>query len=45
MPALRGVLKRLADKQHIVNAIDDELLISESDFEKKWRGYVAKKFF
>jgi len=45
MPSLRGVLKRLAEKQHVVNAIDDELLISESDFEKKWRNYVSKKFF
>ena len=45
MPGLRGVLKRLSDKQHIVNAIDDELLISEKDFEKKWRHYVVEKFF
>lgn len=45
MRGLRGLLKRLADKQHIVNAIDDEFLISESEFENRWRDYAAGKFF
>ncbi len=45
MPGLQGVLKRLANKQHIANAIDDEFLISENEFEKKWRDYAVEKFF
>ena len=45
LPGLRGVLNRLSGKQHIVNAIDDELLMSEKDFENKWREYVKAKFF
>jgi hypothetical protein len=45
MPGLRGVLKRISGKQHVANAIDDELLISESDFEKKWRRYIVEKYF
>jgi tetratricopeptide (TPR) repeat protein len=42
---LRGVLKRLGNKQHIANAIDDQFLIPEGDFEKKWREHSIKKFF
>ncbi|MFA5499713.1 MAG: hypothetical protein WC404_01385 [Candidatus Omnitrophota bacterium] len=42
---LRGVLKRLGNKQHIANAIDDQFLIPEGDFEKKWRDHTIKKFF
>jgi len=45
MKGLHGVLNRLADRQHIVNAIDDEFLISESEFEKRWHDYAVKKFF
>jgi hypothetical protein len=45
LPGLKGVLKRLANKQHIVNAIDDEFLMSESQFEQKWRDYANRKFF
>ena len=45
MQGLQGVLKRLADKQHIANAIDDQFLISEGEFEKKWRSYAVEKFF
>lgn len=42
---LRGVLNRLGNKQHIANAIDDQFLISEGDFEKKWHDYAVEKFF
>jgi tetratricopeptide (TPR) repeat protein len=42
---LQGVLKRLSTKQHVVNAIDDEFLISEKQFEKEWRDYASKRFF
>ena len=45
MPGLRGILKRLRDKQHIANAIDDEFLMSEGEFEGKWRNYALEKFF
>ena len=42
---LQGILKRLANKQHIVNAIDDEFLLSEDQFEKKWQDYALSKYF
>lgn len=42
---LQGVLKRLGERQHIANAIDDEFLISEGDFENKWREYAISKYF
>ena len=45
MRGLQGILKRLATKQHIVNAIDDEFLISEGEFEKRWRAYAMEKYF
>ena len=45
MHGLRGILKRLRDKQHIANAIDDEFLMSEGEFEGKWRNYALEKFF
>ncbi|MDP3791277.1 MAG: peptidase MA family metallohydrolase [Candidatus Omnitrophota bacterium] len=45
MQGLQGVLKRLAGKQHIANAIDDEFLISEGEFEKNWRDYAMEKYF
>jgi len=41
--ALRGILKRMRSGQHFVNAMDDQLLISEKEFEKRWHAYVAKK--
>lgn len=45
MKGLQGVLKRLGDKQHIANALDDEFLMSEKEFERKWRGYALHKYF
>lgn len=39
---LRDILARIATGQHAMNAIDDELLLSEKEFEKRWKGYVRK---
>lgn len=40
---LQSVLKRLADGQHVVNAIDDEFLLSEKEFEGRWKAYVRSR--
>ena len=47
VPAVRGflVLKRLESDQHVINAIDDELLLSEKEFERRWGDYVKKTFY
>ena len=42
---LRGVLTRIGKGQHIVNAIDDEILLSEKDFNKRWGDYLRSKYF
>lgn len=41
---LQGLLKRLADKQHIANAIDDEFLLSEKAFETRWRNFIINRY-
>ena len=45
LKGLRGLLRRLADGRHVVNAIDDEFLISQSEFEKRWAQYVRRGRF
>ena len=42
---LQGVLTRIGKGQHIVNAIDDEMLMSEKDFDKRWSNYLKSKYF
>lgn len=42
---LRSILKRLADGQHIMNAIDDEFLLSEKEFNRRWNIYLRKRWF
>ncbi len=41
---LQDILKRLAGGQHVVNAIDDEFLLSEKEFERRWKTYVKNKY-
>lgn len=41
---LRGILKRMKSGQHFVNAMDDQLLMSEGEFERRWLEYVERKF-
>lgn len=41
---LQDILKRLADGQHVINAIDDEFLLSEKEFERRWKEYVRNKY-
>lgn len=42
LDGLRDILKRLAGGQHVVNAIDDEFLLSEKEFNKRWGEYVRE---
>lgn len=42
LAGLRDIMKRMADGQHVMNAIDDEFLLSEKDFERGWREYLKK---
>ncbi len=44
LEGLKDILKRVADGQHIVNAIDDEFLLSEKEFTGRWQGYVRKRY-
>jgi tetratricopeptide (TPR) repeat protein len=44
MAGLQEILKRVSDGQHVVNAIDDEFLLSEKDFERRWKAYVRNKY-
>ena len=44
MAGLQKILKKLAGGQHVVNAIDDEFLLSEKEFEKRWKAYVGNKY-
>ncbi len=44
MGGLRNLLARIRDGQHVVNAIEDELLLSEKEFERRWKIYVIKKY-
>lgn len=41
---LRNLLKRLAGGQHIMNAIDDEFLLSEKEFERRWAAYLRRNY-
>lgn len=42
--ALRGILGRIRGGQHFANAMDDELLMSEKEFEKRWKAWTIKKY-
>lgn len=42
---LRSILERMSEGRHPINAIDDELLLSEKELEKRWAGYVKMKYF
>ena len=44
MTGLQNILKRLANGQHVVNAIDDEFLLPEKEFERRWKIYVRNKY-
>jgi len=41
---VRNILAQIKDGRHVVNAIEDEFLLSEKEFEKRWRQYVLKKY-
>ena len=45
LKGLRGLLRRIADGQHAVNAIEDEFLVSQGEFEKRWAAYVRQGRF
>ena len=44
MKGLNAVLKRIAEGQHAVNAIDDEFLLSEKEFQSRWKNFVMEKY-
>jgi hypothetical protein len=41
---MRRILDRIRGGQHVINAIDDEFLLSEKEFERRWQDYVIEKF-
>lgn len=42
MAGISGILDRIKSGRHFTNAIDEEFLISEKEFEKRWKSYSAK---
>jgi tetratricopeptide (TPR) repeat protein len=44
MEGLQDILKRMAEGQHVVNAIDDEFLLSEKEFERRWKTYIRNQY-
>ena len=42
MAGISGILDRIKDGRHFTNAIDEEFLISEKEFEKRWKNYALK---
>ena len=44
MGGLQDILVRVGTGQHIMNSIDDEFLLSEKEFEKRWKEYVKKRY-
>jgi hypothetical protein len=44
LEGVRSLLFRIKRGQHVINAIDDEFLLSEKEFERRWQDYVIEKF-
>lgn len=44
MKKFNGVLDKISDGQHAVNAIDDVYLLSEADFNKKWSEFIMERY-
>jgi tetratricopeptide (TPR) repeat protein len=42
--SLQKILERLAQGQHVINAIDDEFLLSEKEFERRWKAYIKDNY-
>lgn len=42
MAGVSGLLDRIKSGRHFTNAIDEEFLISEKEFEKRWKNYSLK---
>ncbi|MCX5679698.1 MAG: hypothetical protein NTZ95_03460 [Candidatus Omnitrophica bacterium] len=42
MAGISGLLDRVKSGKHFTNAIDEEFLISEKEFERRWKNYFAK---
>ena len=42
MTGVTSILDRMKSGKHFTNAIDEEFLISEREFEKRWRGHSAR---
>jgi len=39
---IRNILGRVKEGRHIVNAIEDEFLLSEKEFEQRWHSYLLR---
>lgn len=39
---ISGILDRVKSGKHFTNAIDEEFLISEKEFERRWKNYCTK---
>ena len=45
MAGISGILERTKSGEHFTNAIDEEFLISEKEFEKRWKNYSTKMIY
>lgn len=41
---VRNLLAEIKDGRHVVNAIEDEFLLSEKEFEVRWQQYISKTY-
>jgi len=45
MAGISGILDHIKAGKHFTNAIDEEFLISEKEFERRWKNYSSKITF
>lgn len=42
LPGMNRLLVRIKDGEHFLNALDNEFLISQKEFERRWKAYSMK---
>ncbi|MCX5686831.1 MAG: hypothetical protein NTW09_05190 [Candidatus Omnitrophica bacterium] len=44
LAGLNVILSRIKEGLHVINAIEDEFLISEKEFERRWKNYAVRTY-
>jgi hypothetical protein len=42
LAGMNRILDRIKNGEHFLNAVDDEFLVSESEFNRRWKAYSAR---